>query len=338
MRVILFGSNGWLGKSVTSLLDGRFDVWGFDRSNAGDADNAFEGDVRNRGDVRRFFDRIGDCGDDVLIHTASVIHPRIRVKELYDVNVSGLGRIIETFANQGGKRVVYISSNSPFGAFKDDRVLDEDAPYHPYLHYGKSKRMAEETILGSSLTSIIFRVPWFYGDHMPDRQVGFYNMIRRGRFPVFGSGENVRSVVNVQDIARAIETVIREYDWSDNRQYWLSTSSRSMKAMVTSIREILVAEGVPVERSSGCVLIPGVVSDACRVADHVLQAVGLYQTQLHVMGELNLNIQCSAARFERDFSFEFSSFEQGTRDAIAGIKAMGWPGPILENVREQDLQ
>ena len=82
----------------------------------------------------------------------------------------------------------------------------------------------------------------------------------------------------------------------------------------------------PPSEARSIITEPGFIADACRLGDHVLQALGLYLTPLHVVGELNLSIRCSAARFESDFGFRFSDFQEATAVAVRELKAQGWPG------------
>ena len=42
---------------------------------------------------------------------------------------------------------------------------------------------------------MIIRPPWFYGPNQPNRQTKFYKMIRDGKVPIVGSGDNKRSMV-----------------------------------------------------------------------------------------------------------------------------------------------
>ena len=47
------------------------------------------------------------------------------------------------------RRVVHVSSNSPFGANPHRRdTFRNDEPYHPYLGYGRSKMRAELRVAG----------------------------------------------------------------------------------------------------------------------------------------------------------------------------------------------
>ena len=92
----------------------------------------------------------------------------------------------------GVRRLVHVSSNSPFGVNPHRLdVFRNDEPYHPYLGYGRSKMLAELRLLEEverGLDAVIVRPPWFYGPHQPARQTAFFTMVRTGRFPVLGDG------------------------------------------------------------------------------------------------------------------------------------------------------
>ena len=70
------------------------------------------GDVRRPHDLCDFFK--GGEGATVL-HCAGVVHPARRVSELYEVNVLGTRNILKAAEQSGVRRVVVLSSNSPFG-------------------------------------------------------------------------------------------------------------------------------------------------------------------------------------------------------------------------------
>ncbi len=50
------------------------------------------------------------------------------------------------------------------------------------------------------LDAVVVRPPWFYGPFQPPRQTTFFTMIRKGRFPIIGDGEQRRSMVYVDNL------------------------------------------------------------------------------------------------------------------------------------------
>ena len=103
---------------------------------------------------------------------------------------------------------MHVSSNSPFGtnSHPGDRFRNEE-PYHPYYGYGQSKMDAELAVFDAveaGLDAVIVRPPWFYGPHQPSRQTTFFKLVRTGRFPVIGDGDQMRSMVYVDNLVDGV--------------------------------------------------------------------------------------------------------------------------------------
>ena len=169
---VVTGAAGWLGTGLVTALcgTGRFARDGTVRGlvRPGEAvDHLPERVERIRGDVTdpasldRLFDGLDaiDDGPIDLIHTAGVIHPTGGVAEFDLVNHLGTRNVMAAAQRHGVRRVVHVSSNSPFGCNGDrtDR-FGNDEPYHPYLGYGRSKLDGElavvEAVDGLSLIHI----------------------------------------------------------------------------------------------------------------------------------------------------------------------------------------
>ena len=125
------------------------------------------------------------------MHAAGVIHPA-SMDEFEQVNHVGTANVLAGAEAGGVRRMVHVSSNSPFGTNPERRdSFRNDEPYHPYLGYGRSKMEAELRVLEAAdrgLDVVMVRPPWFYGPHQPARQTTFFTLVRTGRFPVFGDG------------------------------------------------------------------------------------------------------------------------------------------------------
>ncbi len=108
----------------------------------------------------------------------------------------------------GVRRVVHVSSNSPFGTNPHPGdTFRNDEPYHPYYGYGRSKMQAELRVLDAvdrGLDAVIVRPPWFYGPFQPARQTTFFRMVRTGRFPVIGDGQQRRSMAYVDNLVQGV--------------------------------------------------------------------------------------------------------------------------------------
>ena len=81
--------------------------------------------------------------DTDLIHTAGIIHPS-KVRQFFEVNANGTRHLTEAALDHGVRRMVHVSSNSPFGTNPHHSdTFRSDEPFNPYLGYGQSKMQAE---------------------------------------------------------------------------------------------------------------------------------------------------------------------------------------------------
>src|SRR5581483_7190216 len=180
--VLITGGLGWLGRAlIHALCEGLADVEelrqpdpnlqiralvladqdGAELQRLTDRLEVIPGDIRKAEDCARFCE--GARGA-VVFHTAGVIHPR-RVREFYEVNVQGTRNVLEAAAAAGARRIVVMSSNSPCGCNPHpDHLFDEESPYRPYQHYGRSKMLMElgvrEAQRAGRIETVIIRAPW----------------------------------------------------------------------------------------------------------------------------------------------------------------------------------
>jgi nucleoside-diphosphate-sugar epimerase len=265
-----------------------------------------QGDVRDPTAVSEFLRR-GRGG--TVIHLAGVIHPPDRrTATFFDVNTEGMRHVLEAAKANGVNRIVAMSSNSPFGANPPtDPLFTETSPFHPYMGYGRSKRAMEQLLWdhvqsGGGPEVVVVRAPWFYGPGQPERQTRFFSLIRSGRFPIFGDGDNRRSMAYVDNLAAGLLLAA----WTPRaagQAYWIADEQPyTMNEIVDVVRAVL-AEDFEMAVSSRRVRFPGLVSDMARLADATLQGVGFYQQEIHVLSEMNLNIACSVGKAQKELGY-----------------------------------
>ena len=206
MHSLTDGESPWSRPgAIRALVTNRVDA---DRLAAlGDGVQPIVGDITDRSTLDPLFEGLGGSID--VIHTAGVIHPR-RIDEFESVNAGGTVTMLDLAAQHGARRFVHVSSNSPFGTNSHPGdCFRNDEPYHPYYGYGRSKMAAELAVFDAverGLDAVIVRPPWFYGPHQPPRQTTFFKLVRTGRFPVIGRGDQMRSMVYVDNL---VEGVVR---------------------------------------------------------------------------------------------------------------------------------
>ncbi|MEJ7561011.1 MAG: NAD(P)-dependent oxidoreductase [Ilumatobacteraceae bacterium] len=247
------------------------------------------GDVSDRSGIDALF--TGLTGDVDVIHTAGVIHPR-RVSDFETVNSIGTANVLAAAARVGVRRVVHVSSNSPFGTNPDvTDVFRGDEPYDPYYGYGRSKMHAEAHVADAverGLDAVIVRPPWFYGPHQPTRQTTFFTMIRKGRFPVIGSGRQRRSMVYVDNLVDGV-LLAELVPTAPGRAWWIADERPyELSEIVDTVGRALRDEGFDVRPNR--TRVPAVVGRVAELADAAIQRTGRYQQAVHVLGEMDKTI------------------------------------------------
>jgi nucleoside-diphosphate-sugar epimerase len=274
------------------------------------------GDLQSPADCARFCD--GAKGA-VVFHTAGIIHPR-RVSEFYAINVGGTVNLLEAAIKAGAKRAVVVSSNSPCGCNPHpDHLFDENSPYHPYLNYGRSKMRMELAVRERQprLETVLIRAPWFYGPNQPPRQSLFFQMIRQGKAPIVGSGQNLRSMSYVDNLCQGL-VLAAANEQAGGKTYWIADARPySMNEIVDTVERLLEKEfSLPCVHTR--MRLPSLASEVAFVVDSALQGVGLYHQKIHVLSEMNKTIACSVSRAQKELSYKPAvELEEGMRRSLA---------------------
>jgi len=256
----------------------------------------------------------------VLFHTAGLIHPR-RVRDFYRVNVRGTETLLDAAEAAGVRRAVVVSSNSPFGTNPHaDHLFDEHSPYHPYMHYGRSKMQMElavrRRVEGGRLDAVLIRAPWFYGPYQPPRQSQFFTMIRQGKGPIVGGGENRRSMAYVDNLCQGL-LLAALTEAAAGKAYWIADRRPyTMNEVIDTVERLLEQEfGLPVAHKR--MRLPGLASEVAWCCDFALQSLGLYHQKIHVLSEMNKHIACSVALAQRELDYRPAvELEEGMRRSI----------------------
>ena len=219
----------------------------------------------------------------MLFHIAGVVHPTRGVQEFEQVNVGGTHNVLRAAEAAGVRRVVVVSSNSPFGFNPSaDHRFDEGSPYNPYMGYGRSKQRVEalvqETQARGKLETVIIRPPWFYGPHQPPRQTLFFKMIKDGRFPILGDGTQKRSMAYVDNICQGL-LLAATTERANGEVYWIADERPyTINEIVDTVQSVLEEEfGVSCAKRR--LRLPAVAGEVARLADGTLQAAGTVQPE-----------------------------------------------------------
>ena len=344
--IVLTGTSGWLGSRLLFALNEGLPDYPEIQVTAGTrlrcfyrtgeelgpaghhAENQIEnilGDLSNVDDCEKL---VEGTEEPVILHTAGTIHPR-RVKEFYANNLQSPLNLLRAAAQQGCKRMVVVSSNSPIGCnpFPEHRFTEE-SPYNPYQHYGRSKMRMEIEIreladrLGIDV--VIVRPPWFYGPFQPPRQTLFFSMIREGKVPLVGDGSNQRSMVYIDNLCHGIMQAASVNEAAGNI-YWLADETPYEMRHVIDTIEGLLEKDFSYEVAHKRMRLPSVVGDIAYLIDRVVQGTGLYEQKIHVLSEMNKNIACSIEKAKQEIAYKPRiSLKEGMRRSIQWCLDQGY--------------
>jgi len=284
----------------------------------------FYGDLRDKDDCELF---CSGAEGSILFHLAGLIHPK-RIQDLYTVNVECTKNIHKAAEKCKLKRVVTMSSNSPVGCNSNKTCLfDENAPYRPYMHYGRAKREMEEYIIGvqkaGKLETVIVRGTWFYGPYQPQRQSLFFKMICDGKAPIVGSGDNLRSMSYIENLCQGL--ILAALSEKANGQiYWIADERPyTMNEIVDTVENLLEKEfGQTCAHKR--MRLPGVASEVALMVDRLLQTVGLYHQKIHVLSEMNKNIACSVEKAKKELGYAPKvDLKEGMRRSLKWMQDSG---------------
>ena len=235
MKILVTGGAGFIGSAVVRLAVGRgHEVVNLDAltyaaclenvaSVSGSNLYAFEqADIRDRAALDRIF---ATHRPDVVMHLAAESHVDRSIDgpgAFIETNVTGTYNMLEAarayWVAEGrpdGFRFHHISTDEVFGSLGPTGKFTEDTPYDPRSPYSASKAASDHLVRAwgetYGLPVVLTNCSNNYGPfHFPEKLVPvvILNALAGKPIPVYGTGENVRDWLYVEDHADALLTVL----------------------------------------------------------------------------------------------------------------------------------
>ena len=172
----------------------------------------FIGNLKSKKDLLSFT-KVSDNTKSILIHCGAIFNFWQPYDLLYNVNVKGTERILESFHKNNLKKLVYLSSIAVYGNIRgeNDRGVTEDHPIDLKLrkNYELTKALAEEKIRKYQQNNpqkiiTIIRPCGIVGGS--GQTIDIFSRMIFGRFvPLPRGGKDKMSLVDVNDVVRAID-------------------------------------------------------------------------------------------------------------------------------------
>lgn len=181
-----------------------------------------QGDIADGPFVRDLFERERPDG---IIHLAAESHVDRSISnplEFVQTNVVGTVTLLnlarELWAGDlDSKRFYHISTDEVYGSLGAEGLFTEDTAYDPHSPYSASKAASDHFVRAYhdtyGMNTVLSNCSNNYGSHhYPEKLIPLaINKIKQGEaVPVYGTGENVRDWLWVEDHARAIDVIYHE--------------------------------------------------------------------------------------------------------------------------------
>lgn len=225
MKVLVIGATGFVGKAIVAELHRRaIDVVaiggpGFTSSKSASRDSQITSSIDvTIPDSVAVLEKME--GVTAVVHAAGLAHQfgRITESKLFDVNVNGTENIAKLAVKLKVNHLILISSVLVYGSQRGLNVntlpVTEDSPCRPGDAYAASKLAAENIALeicklgGIPLT--ILRPAPIIGEGSKGNFLRLIKLIAKRRFVWLGKGQNRKSLVLVDDVAKACAVILQQ--------------------------------------------------------------------------------------------------------------------------------
>jgi len=272
MKVLITGNMGYIGPVVTKQLRASYPdsvLVGFDTgyyANCVTTEGAFpecKVNLQYFSDVRQFPEDILS-GVDAVVHLAAISNDPIgnRFEEVtLDINYRASIDLAKKAKSAGVKSFVFASSCSMYGT-ADDSARTENSPLNPLTAYAKSKVFTEKELepLASEqfrVTSLRFSTACGWSDRLRlDLVLNDFvaGAVASGQITILSDGTPWRPLINVKDMARAIDWAIARE--SSNRTSFLAVNvgtakwNYQVKDLATAVAEVIPGTRVSINKDA----------------------------------------------------------------------------------------
>ncbi|CAI0898727.1 Cholesterol dehydrogenase [Serratia grimesii] len=206
-KVAIIGGSGFIGTRLVKRLSARNDLvlTIVDKKQSEQFPELYQfGDVTQPDTLRQPL-----AGCDAVINLAAEHQDNVDPISLYyQVNVDGARNVCMTASALNISQIIFTSSVAVYGFVTKE--TGEEGLFEPFNHYGKSKLEAEyvyeawrKADANNKLT--IIRPTVVFGENNRGNVYNLFRQIASGRFVMIGSGNNMKSMAYVENIAARLE-------------------------------------------------------------------------------------------------------------------------------------
>ena len=221
MKVLVTGSNGYIGTQLVQVLDKRgFDVVGLDTGFYRDG-QLYDGITPPKKVVNKDVRQVTKedlAGFDAVVHLAELSNDplgQINSKVTYEINHQGSVNLAKKAKLAGIPRFIYMSSCSAYGIAKDG-VATEESEVHPQTDYAKCKVLTEigvSKLADGDFSPVFLRSATVFGASSKMRFDIVLNNLAglawtEKEIKMHSDGSSYRPLIHILDLCQAIATIL----------------------------------------------------------------------------------------------------------------------------------
>jgi nucleoside-diphosphate-sugar epimerase len=200
--VVLLGGSGFIGTRLAQILTEEglpVRIGDMQRSEAF-PELWTACDVRDAAALRSIV-----AGAGTIVNLAAEHRDDVRpISNYHATNVHGAEQVCQAARDAGVERIIFTSSVAVYGFHP--LPLDESGPFEPFNHYGKTKLAAEAVYKAwaaedAARTLVMVRPAVVFGEKNRGNVYNLLRQIASGRFLMVGSGDNIKSMAYVGNVA-----------------------------------------------------------------------------------------------------------------------------------------
>ncbi|QLH10193.1 NAD(P)-dependent oxidoreductase [Nitrosarchaeum sp. AC2] len=243
MKILIMGSEGFVGKNLVKGLSEKHDIYTSDQLDSTDQ-NYSKCDITNYDSVEKIVRDV-----DAVIHLTahSLVSSLDGSITNARVNIMGLLNLLESCRKNSVPKVIFTSASSLVGEPKSFHVNEDHTP-KPKTAYGITKLTSEHYLrLYHELYGIDYTVFRFFNIYGPFQKNGLipsiFNKIQNNdSITIFGKGDQVRDYVYIEDILPFFEQAASS-EIGKNKVFNMGTGKGStILEIVKNMSEILKIE------------------------------------------------------------------------------------------------
>lgn len=316
------GASGTVGPSLVRLLLGdKYRVRTLVRSETGPGVLPAEaeqvcGDVTDGMMLGPALDAV-----DVVFHVAAKLHINDPSPELADeyhrVNVEGTRNVARAAREAGVRRFIHFSTINVYGPSHPDVIYDETSEPAPDTIYGRTKLESEEVALHEHPGTTVLRLAAVYGPRMRGNYPLLLKALGKGLPMMIGDGRNRRTLVHVEDVARAAmlvaerdDAIGKVYNVTDGGIHSFDDVARAMQRAMGKKERMIYLPASPVRAGlSGVEKALGLVGIRSPIGPSLVD-------------KLTEDMAADGSRLQRELGFQPKySLKDGWQATIAELKA-----------------